>query len=113
MKLRAVLTGLALVIATPGIASAQEGWALERKVSSLYPHANGFTFVLSGDRVNVGSPCEANRMILPLSSPNYDAIVSSIITAFTSGYAIDAAYDASSITSCETVVNRVVVYRRS
>ncbi|MDP5278335.1 hypothetical protein Q9Q95_05305 [Sphingomonas sp. DG1-23] len=112
MKLHTMLTGLALAIATPGIANAQEGWAQERKVVSLYPHANGFTFVLSGARVNVGSPCEDNRMILPLSAQNYDAIVSSIMTAFTSGYVIDAAYDTSSITSCDTVVNRVVVYRR-
>ena len=112
MKLYAVLTGLGLAIATPGVASAQEGWAQERKVISLYPHANGFTFVLSGARVNIGSPCDSNRMILPLSAPNYEAIVSSIMTAFTAGYAIDVAYDSASITSCDTIVNRVVVYRR-
>jgi hypothetical protein len=107
-----VLAGFGCLIATSNAASAQDAWAQERKVTSLYPHAMGFTFVLSGTRVNIGSPCENNRMVLPLSAPNYDAIVSSIVTAFSSGYVIDVAYDASSITSCETIANRVVVYRR-
>jgi hypothetical protein len=112
MKWRLVLAGFGCLIATSNVARAQDTWAQERKVTSLYPHAGGFTFVLSGPRVTVGSPCEPNRMILPLSAPNYDAIVSSIVTAFSSGYVLDVAYDASTITACDTVVNRVVVYRR-
>lgn len=113
MKICGLFAGLACLVLMPHAARAQDSWAQERKVTSLYPHAAGFAFVLSGARVNIGSPCEANRMILPLTAPNYDAIVSSIMTAFSSGYAIDVAYDASSITNCETIANRVIVYRRS
>ncbi|MDP5278216.1 hypothetical protein Q9Q95_04710 [Sphingomonas sp. DG1-23] len=113
--MKRVLIGVAfaLLAAMPGAANAQDAWAMQRKILYLYPTAGGFSFKLDGAQVNPGSPCDANRMILPLGAPNYDAIIGSIMLAFSSNYVVDVAYDSSTVSSCDTVVNRVVVYRRA
>jgi hypothetical protein len=104
---------LALMAMAPQAAWAQDTWASQRKIAYIYPSAGGFTFMLDGDRVNPTSACEANRMILPLDAPNYQAIVSAIVTAFSSRLVVDVAYDASTTSACETVINRLVVHAQN
>lgn len=84
---------------------------MRRNVLYIYPSTTGFSFQLDGERANPDGTCEADRMTIPISASNYDALVSSLTMAFATGKQVDANYDDATATQCEMVVNRVVVYR--
>lgn len=110
-NVRRVTTGMMAFAALLGAetANATEAWASHRHVTYLYPAGDGFTFGLDGDQIGA-NPC-GNRFFLPLSQAGdaYDAIVSTIMTAFTAGYFVDAAYDTEIPDGCNFIINLVVV----
>ncbi|GAA0464067.1 hypothetical protein GCM10009096_00660 [Parasphingorhabdus litoris] len=87
---------------------AASQWTGNRKITEIYPHASGFIYQLDGAQINDPS-CNENRLYIPITAANYDAIVSSLITAFTSKYSVNSNYDDSTASSCQAVVNRVRV----
>ncbi len=95
--------------ASPALAASQ--WVSQRHILYLYPDELGMTFKLDGDRINIGSPCESIRIWISKSSSNYDAIVSTLPTAFAMNVIVDVNYDDATITSCHTVANHLVAYR--
>ncbi len=89
-------------------AEAAEAWANNRKVTFLYPRDYGYVFQFDGATINPGSPCEANRVVI-LTQPNFDSMVATLISAFLNQLRIDVNYDDTTITTCETKVNRIIV----
>ena len=92
-------------------AHAAQAWSGYRTITGLYPTSQGLTFYLDGARINVGSPCEANRMRLLSTSPNYDVIASVIVTAYALGHQVTVNYDTTTITACDTEINRLVTQK--
>ena len=97
------------LLASSGLANAAEAWTTARHVTYLYPNGGGFIFMLDGSAIGPAN-CQ-NRFKVPLSAPGYDAIVSSIITAFAGGFTVDANYDDTTLAGCDAIVNRVLVAR--
>lgn len=102
-----ILLGLGAICSAP--ACAQDTWSGARHLVSLYPYSMGMTFRVDGPRINVGSPCEENRMFVPLTNPNYNSIISIMIVAYNQNEPIDINYDAGTITQCETLATRAMV----
>jgi hypothetical protein len=92
-------------------ARAAEAWAGNRHITYVYPHAGGFTFNYDGAIEATNQAC-GNRSLLPIAAPNYQAIVSALITAFTAGYVVDINYDDSTRGSCDMIINRIVVKKQ-
>lgn len=97
------------LLASGGIAQAQQAWTGPRHVTAIYPHSGGFVFNLDG--AWIGPAACGNRFYLPMASAgaSYDAIVATLITAFSAGYWVDANYDVSTINTCDIIINRVIV----
>jgi hypothetical protein len=94
-------------------ARAADAWASPRKVTTIYPRGDGFTFTLDGPAIGGSpSPC-GNRMFLPLAQAGnaYGAITAAIITAFSMNLNIAVAYDNATLNQCDIIINRVEVYR--
>ena len=103
----AIVAGV--LLATSGAASAAEAWTTARRITHLYPNAGGLIFMLDGP--SIGPPNCENRFKVPLSAAGYDAIVSTIITAFAGNFTVDANYDDTTLAGCDAIVNRVLVAR--
>lgn len=102
---------LASLFLLAGPASAADAWAENRKLLYLYPTADGYIFRFDGAQVNIGSPCESNRMIIHLTHPNYDSLLATLISAFAANWPVDVSYDDSTITACNTTATRFVAFR--
>ncbi len=104
-----IALGLALLWSAP--AAAADAWANNRKVLYLYPTSDGFIFQFDGARINPASPCESNRAIIFPTNPRYQEMVAILMTAMANGWAMNINYDDSTISLCNTTVNRFISYK--
>ncbi|MEP2103956.1 MAG: hypothetical protein ABJP02_17655 [Parasphingorhabdus sp.] len=98
---------IALLLISSGAQAASE-WTGNRKITSIYPYPTGFIFEVDGPKVN-DPGCNGNRLNLPITAANYDAIVSSLITAFSAQYNVSANFNNTTTSSCQAVINRVQI----
>ncbi|MEP2990303.1 MAG: hypothetical protein ABJN65_01010 [Parasphingorhabdus sp.] len=87
---------------------AAQKWSSNRKITAIYPTASSFVFYLGGLAISAAG-CELNRFALPVTSANYDAKISVLITAFAGQKNVRVNYDDSTVPSCQIVANRMIV----
>ncbi len=96
----------------PGLAFANVGhaaefWSDTTRITSIYPHAGGMTFNVQYS--NPLSTCGGTRWVVPIGSPNYAAIVASLMLAHGSDKPIQIHVE-DQPAPCEPVVDRSVVF---
>jgi len=99
----------ALLLCHPFAANSADQWSGFRKITNIYPHADGLNFFLDGQPI--GSGCEGLRFNIPLSASNYEVIASSLMTAFAGDMQVNVNYDDTTLSECAILINRVQVVR--
>jgi len=87
-------------------------WAPQAAVSSIYPDGSGYAFIVNVG--SIGGTCSGSvttRFFLPMTDPNYEAKVATLMTAFSLGAPVAVAYDDTTLGSCAVRADRIQVYR--
>jgi hypothetical protein len=82
------LAAALVVLALP--AAAAEFWTGNTTVSRLYPQATGGMLFLTVYANSAASTCDSGRRwLLPMTAPNYNAQVASLLLAFSQGLPVN------------------------
>ena len=112
MKRVLILSIVVALVAASSPVAAADASANNRHLIYIYPHSGGFSLKYDGANESTNVACEPNRSILPIGAPNYQAIVSTLITAFAGSYLVDVVFDDTTRGSCEMTINRVLVKKQ-
>jgi non-ribosomal peptide synthetase component E (peptide arylation enzyme) len=107
MKPARILLIYALVL-PPSVCQAEQFWSEKTKITYLYPTSENYVFNVSYS--NPLSTCDnGTRYSIALTNPNYNSLVSTLISAFMAGKEILINID-SQAANCQPTINRFIVY---
>lgn len=84
-------------------------WVGYSKISYLYPTSAGYAFLLQVSLPERSLCDEGRRFSIPLSHPNYNAMVSSLMMAFASGKSIKINLVTGEAPTCSPSVDRFFI----
>lgn len=90
------------------VSAHAEVWSGETTITSLYPTSTGYIFTTAYANTNLSTCDNGRRWSISSSFSNYNAMVATLIAAFTSGSRITLNIDELP-PSCEGHVNRFIV----
>jgi hypothetical protein len=105
---RKLLFIAALLFSNPVLSDPWHGWT---KITTLYPYSGGYIFMVESPLTEFSSCDNGRRFSIALGHQNYDAMVSSLLLAFASDYAIRVNLDARSGPTCQPTINRFMVLK--
>ncbi|WP_265462775.1 hypothetical protein [Aeromonas salmonicida] len=104
---RKVMLAVSLI---PVIASAEQ-WIGYTKITALYPANDGMVFLVAEPHPEVSSCDGGQRLQIPLTHPNYNTMVSTLIMAFTTSKEVylNVSTEKLKVPTCAAPVNRFMV----
>ena len=113
VKSRNIKRTLLLVIGlTLSTLSSADPW-LTAKITHLYPSSDGYVFLMTNGNSEFGSCDGGKRFKVALNHPNYDALVSSLLLAYSTDSTIKINIDGEKYTSptCAPTINRLIMHK--
>lgn len=109
MKFKSFLFSFSLLLFISSNSQAGEFWSGKTNIKTLYPSDTGYVFNVNYS--NSLSTCDGgSRFSISLTSPNYQALVSTLMAAFFSGKEISIHVYDNQGTSCSPALDRFIVY---
>jgi len=106
---RTLLLVIGLTLST---LSSADPW-LTANVAQLYPSVDGYVFMTSNGNSEFSSCSGGKRFKVALDHPNYDALVGTLLLAFSTDSTIKINIDGEQYTSpvCAPTINRLLMYK--
>jgi hypothetical protein len=87
---------------------AAEQWSGDTRIEQMYPAADGMYFITLYKNTALSTCDGGGRWFIASSSPNYQVLVASLLTAFTAGKQLNLNITVNP-PQCAGVVNRFIV----
>jgi hypothetical protein len=99
---------LLLILSSTCFADPWSGWT---KILILYPHSSGINIITEYKNTDLSSCDGGGRFLLSNNHPNYNALASALIAAFTAEKQVHLNIDGEKLTQpvCSPTINRFMV----
>ncbi len=110
MKQRYLLILSTIFFLGTGTASA-DPWSGMAEITSVYPHSGGLVFNTTYTNENLSSCDNGKRFSISKSHPNYETLVSTMLSAFMSAKKINFNIDSNQQLQCQPTINRFIMVK--